>query len=374
MLAADGRRSRQVPGHVELESADQAPPGAVGVQLMLHDDGARGVPPGVWGWVDDDLAMTVRGGSRSYEIAGPVSRSGTAPRTCRPAAHGAWLAGTGRTRCRVDHSVAPADAEQPLASLRSSPRSESGAGEDQHRRRAGPPWSPARCCRCARRRRGRRPRRWSPVRPVADPCVDARAVLDVLDGEAGGLEVAACSPRRTPRTRTARRRPRGAGRAGRRRRAHLLVDGEATARRPARGAPRRTRPACRGCSCRRAPSRRRRRTRPRSGSDSPGWSRSVARSASPTSSVSVVAVSTKSGVRSTPVTSAPAIAAIREVPPMPQPTSSSRVPGPTSRRSSRCWVAGGPPACSWSTANRSAGPRRSGSSPCSARARARSSR
>ena len=45
----------------------------------------------------------------------------------------------------------------------------------------------------------------------------------------------------------------------------------------------------------------------------------------------LVAVSTNSGLRSMPVTSAPDIAAIREVPPMPEPTSSRRMPGTRSQ-------------------------------------------
>jgi len=69
------------------------------------------------------------------------------------------------------------------------------------------------------------------------------------------------------------------------------------------------------------------------------------------------AVSTNSGVRSIPVTEAPATAAIRAVPPIPQPTSSSRTPGSTPSRSRTCLLAGAPPACSWSTGNRSVGPR-----------------
>ena len=68
---------------------------------------------------------------------------------------------------------------------------------------------------------------------------------------------------------------------------------------------------------------------------SPGVATNEAVSLRPTRSVRVVAASTNSGVRSTPVTWASYVAASRDGPPMPQPTSSSRVPGPISRRSMR---------------------------------------
>ena len=63
------------------------------------------------------------------------------------------------------------------------------------------------------------------------------------------------------------------------------------------------------------------------GADSPGVSHVGDPVAESHALGEAVAASTKSGVRSMPVTSAPAIAAIREVPPMPQPTSSRRTPG-----------------------------------------------
>ena len=58
---------------------------------------------------------------------------------------------------------------------------------------------------------------------------------------------------------------------------------------------------------------------------SPGVATNEAVSLRPTRSVRVVAASTNSGVRSTPVTWASYVAASRDGPPMPQPTSSSRV-------------------------------------------------
>ncbi len=114
----------------------------------------------------------------------------------------------------------------------------------------------------------------------------------------------------------------------------VALAGCAPARRPRRlppdlapGAPRRKLQPSPARSSRRGPSSRRRTSRPRRGWPRPLSTRNLARPASPTRSVSVVAVSTNTAVRSTPVTSAPAIAAIRLAPPMPQPTSSSRTPG-----------------------------------------------
>jgi pimeloyl-ACP methyl ester carboxylesterase len=120
MLARMDTDPAQSLGEVELESADRAVLARADVQQMLSEMVREAFRPGVWGWVDDDLAMTVPWGFDLTEIEVPVTIRYGAEDVLVPAAHGEWLAEhLPQARVEVDHSgghlLTP---EQQLASLK----------------------------------------------------------------------------------------------------------------------------------------------------------------------------------------------------------------------------------------------------------------
>lgn len=91
--------------HVELESADRAVMARTDVQQMLQEMVREAFRPGVWGWVDDDLAMAAPWGFSVSEIEVPVTIRYGAEDVLVPAAHGEWLAEhVPNARVEVDHS------------------------------------------------------------------------------------------------------------------------------------------------------------------------------------------------------------------------------------------------------------------------------
>ena len=73
MLARMDSDPTEALGTVELESADRAVLAREDVQQVLHAMVREAFRPGVWGWVDDDLAMTVPWGFDLTEIEVPVT-------------------------------------------------------------------------------------------------------------------------------------------------------------------------------------------------------------------------------------------------------------------------------------------------------------
>jgi pimeloyl-ACP methyl ester carboxylesterase len=77
----------------QLDSADRDVLARPDVQQVVLEMVREAYRPGVWGWVDDDLAFLKPWGFELTEIAVPTEIRYGAKDVLVPAAHGAWLAG-----------------------------------------------------------------------------------------------------------------------------------------------------------------------------------------------------------------------------------------------------------------------------------------
>jgi pimeloyl-ACP methyl ester carboxylesterase len=76
----------------QVSAADRAVLGRPEVQAVMGEQIREAFANGVWGWVDDDLALTTPWGFDVVEIRVPVEIRYGAQDVMVPAAHGAWLA------------------------------------------------------------------------------------------------------------------------------------------------------------------------------------------------------------------------------------------------------------------------------------------
>jgi pimeloyl-ACP methyl ester carboxylesterase len=91
MLGQFASESQQVLGEIELAAADLELIARADVQTAMGEMVAEAFRTGVWGWVDDDIAMIEPWGFDLDEIEVPVTlRYGTQD-VLVPAAHGEWL-------------------------------------------------------------------------------------------------------------------------------------------------------------------------------------------------------------------------------------------------------------------------------------------
>jgi pimeloyl-ACP methyl ester carboxylesterase len=98
VAAADLRRMAADPAKVfsddwQLADADRRVLARDDVQRVLAESVREALRPGVWGWVDDDLAFLRPWGFAVTEIRVPVTIRYGSRDVLVPAAHGAWLAG-----------------------------------------------------------------------------------------------------------------------------------------------------------------------------------------------------------------------------------------------------------------------------------------
>lgn len=83
--------SADVLGQVEFGDADREVMARADVKRSMGEMVAEAFRSGVWGWVDDDLAMTVPWGFDLEEISVPVTVRYGSHDVLVPAAHGEWL-------------------------------------------------------------------------------------------------------------------------------------------------------------------------------------------------------------------------------------------------------------------------------------------
>jgi pimeloyl-ACP methyl ester carboxylesterase len=98
VAAADVRRMTADPAKVfsddwQLADADRQVLARDDVQRVLIESVREALRPGVWGWVDDDLAFLRPWGFAVSEIRVPITIRYGSQDVLVPAAHGAWLAG-----------------------------------------------------------------------------------------------------------------------------------------------------------------------------------------------------------------------------------------------------------------------------------------
>jgi pimeloyl-ACP methyl ester carboxylesterase len=98
VAAADLQRMTEDPAKVfsddwQLADADRQVLARDDVQTVLVESVREALRPGVWGWVDDDLAFLRPWGFTVTEIRVPVTIRYGSQDVFVPAAHGAWLAG-----------------------------------------------------------------------------------------------------------------------------------------------------------------------------------------------------------------------------------------------------------------------------------------
>ncbi len=91
MVGQFANESEEVLGEIDLAAADLALIARTDVQTSMGEMVVEAVRTGVWGWVDDDIAMIEPWGFDLDEIKVPVTlRYGTED-VLVPAAHGEWL-------------------------------------------------------------------------------------------------------------------------------------------------------------------------------------------------------------------------------------------------------------------------------------------
>jgi len=98
LAATDLQRMAADPAKVvsdewQLADADRRVLARTDVQRVLGESIREALRPGVWGWVDDDLAFLRPWGFAVTEIRVPVTVRYGSQDVMVPAAHGAWLAG-----------------------------------------------------------------------------------------------------------------------------------------------------------------------------------------------------------------------------------------------------------------------------------------
>jgi pimeloyl-ACP methyl ester carboxylesterase len=106
----------------QLDDSDRALLARTDLQTVFQEMIREAVRPGVWGWVDDDLALVSPWGFDVTEIRVPVNVRYGEQDVLVPAAHGAWLAAhvpTARVQVSSEsgHLTSPDDRLQQLVEL-----------------------------------------------------------------------------------------------------------------------------------------------------------------------------------------------------------------------------------------------------------------
>jgi pimeloyl-ACP methyl ester carboxylesterase len=91
MLGQFTNESEQVLGEIDFAAADLALIARSDVQTSMAEMVVEAFRTGVWGWVDDDIAMVEPWGFELDEITVPVTLRYGSEDVLVPAAHGEWL-------------------------------------------------------------------------------------------------------------------------------------------------------------------------------------------------------------------------------------------------------------------------------------------